>query len=938
MLRPWIDPRSLRRLPVTLVRCIESCAIGTGPFGLHLHAGDLARAVEDVLLAAGVRLWYGARPAAVVVDHRRLGALCVGGGCGVVALPAAFIVDATVHATVARLLRVPRPSAGESLRLAGVLTAEGGSDGDTVIAGADGVTGHLRRRGRHACWEVELPGQHVGPLAWARAVRTAQSAVAQTCDRLRRASEAMAFTPQRGCDMMLPRPTGAFPADDSGVVVRPDLAVLSAHAPAAGGAWLDPLAVLGEGVLAAVVQAAVAARAGWRMPPDGAVMQLAEDGGDEVQPSLADPAFDEPEAVPWRLRLDPPRPAAHAEALVVGAGTSGFPAAVAAAQAGLSTICIDGFAEAGGANTVGGVAKLWYGRWTPALNRWYRHATEPTRLGGLSPAQAMTAYAEGLGVDRLPLLPACGTAVVSNRVVRVYAIGPEGRCAVAGDAVIDATGDGAVAAWSGAAYTWGRERDEITLWASFGSFRHGRSEASRQFLACADPRSLADVSRAAIGLRRLPGSFGKQESPVFYLVPRETRHITGRCRLTYEAMVRGAWQPDVLVAARSNIDIKGVPGSDLVVTGFIERDYNEVRTCRIPWGALLPRGFANLLVVGRAYDASPDALAMARMQPDMAAMGLAAGHALALARQAGCNLPNLDIAALQARLIEVGILLPADLLCTPVDSEIPMGDDLEMLAERIATCPTPLTDQVRLIAAGAAAREPLERRFGEDAYYNRDAMARILCRLGSPCGRDAVLAQLDGILDRPDELHGHPPFHVFAMPDHGWAPPGAHAIATLGLAGDRRLVARLGRCADLLHPDPAVCDWHFCWLFAIAWAAERLADPEAAPALHRLLDLPALRDRLVPRGLQPAVAAAVVPERYAYLALSLARALARCGDRDGYERLIGWLADRRLFLCRSARRELADLLSVDHGFDIDAWRECVAAAALAPRAWTRVMD
>lgn len=929
MLRPWLSDDELGLLPAPLRAAVASAACCRGPHGLELHPGRVAQSVEDLLLSAGVRLWYGARPAALVSEGGRTAAVCVGGSFGVVALPAAYVVDATLHATVARLAQVPRAGGGhDRLRLAGVLTADGGADGDCPLEGADGT---LVRRGRFVRWEVELDPSGDEHLGWSRAVRTAQTLVAATCDRLRASGSAMAFTPQRGCDAPLPRPMSRLDID--GVLARTDLAVLSAHAPAAGD-WRHATAVLAGDALERIASAALAARRSAIVPAAGAIIHHCGGAIDDmaVTPRLADPSFDEPWAACWRVAFAPPAPRIRAGMLVVGAGTSGFPAAVTAAEQGLDTVCVDGFAEAGGANTVGGVAKLWYGRWTPALNRWYRLATEPTRLGGKSPAQAMMAHAAAVGVDHLPLLPACGAAVRDGRIERVYVIGPAGLCALSGARVVDGTGDGAIAAWAGADYTWGSERDEITLWSSFGTFRHGASEASRQFLSCADQRSLADISRGAIGLRRLPGCFGEQEFPVFYLVPRESRHIRGRSRLDYAAMASGAWFPDTLVAARSNIDIKGVPSSDLAMAGFIERDYHDVRTCRIPWGSMLPRGLRNLAVAGKAYDASHDALAMARMQPDLAAMGLALGHAAALATDG--DFASVDIVALQARLVAAGILLPIDLLRCETDTEVPAGDDLAMLAERIATCPSGLAEQVRMASAGVAAREALEARWTTGWGYNRSAMARLMAILGSAAGCDALLADLDAILGNQADMAGKPPYHAFAMPDHGWAPPGAHAIVALGLAGERRLIPRLERAAGLLAPERGSTDWTFCWILAMAHAAERIAEPALVPVLLRLPGLPALVDRRLPRS-APLAAIDVGGERHAYLALCLARALARCGDRRGHALLIGWLDDQRLFLARSARRELAELLGHDHAFDAAAWETRLATVAVQPSPWRR---
>ena len=69
-----------------------------------------------------------------------------------------------------------------------------------------------------------------------------------------------------------------------------------------------------------------------------------------------------------------------------------------------------------------------------------------------------------------------------------------------------------------------------------------------------------------------------------------------------------------------------------------------------PYRALLPRGVEGLLVAGRHYSATPPAQKVSREIPPCMAMGEAAGTAAALALHAGVTLRAVDVAALQRRL------------------------------------------------------------------------------------------------------------------------------------------------------------------------------------------------------------------------------------------------------------------------------------------------
>jgi hypothetical protein len=69
-----------------------------------------------------------------------------------------------------------------------------------------------------------------------------------------------------------------------------------------------------------------------------------------------------------------------------------------------------------------------------------------------------------------------------------------------------------------------------------------------------------------------------------------------------------------------------------------------------PYRALLPKKVQGLIVAGRHYSATSSAQRMSREIPPCMAMGEAAGEAAALALESGVTLDNIDVGKLQARL------------------------------------------------------------------------------------------------------------------------------------------------------------------------------------------------------------------------------------------------------------------------------------------------
>ena len=957
-LRPWVPTRRMNAIPEPFRAVFARAAReeGAGPGETHLHSSDLVIGIEDLLLDAGVRLYYMARPAAVLRDGGRMAGVVFGGKFGLAAIEAGFVVDATPAATVARVAgaaftpRVGEPHVSE---VSWTVQVRQAPPLRTALEGFKGFSGVLDPRGRYAEFMMKINSDVTGPFGVARTLAAVQSAVVEAAERFGEMTPPVKLGIFRGADAMLwvpaDRLTPAAPETGPSSNPKPDStrdsanAVLNACRPKGipNLAVTGPCAALPEchtlafqrdmtrlfDAAPGLDEALVAlAKASPQAPVAAPVMQSAAGGGpvEGLEYSFTDPGYREPEAAPLEVDLVSDPMLLTKEVVVAGGGTSGAPAAVQAAESGLETVCLEAHGGLGGTNTLGGVSRPWFGRWSPGVSDFYARTYRMMRDRGLCASLALHATARDRGAEVLYGTPVCGVARRGGVVRRVFVVTAHGLASVEGTHVVDATGDGDLAAWAGAPYVWGSGRDDITLWYSFGRFHHGQDEASRHFLSVIDLRSPADTARGIVVGRRQAGVFGPAEYPQYLVTPRESRHVVGGKTLTYLDMLMNRRFDDTVVVARSNIDIKGMASSDAAMCGIAEREFTENYWCSIPYAALVPRGLDNVLVVGKAWSATHDAQGMARMQVDLAGLGLVAGLAARLARDRGSSLRAVDMATLQERLIAAGLLFRGDLEASDRTRDVPDREEMYMLGRRIAEGPMLLPEVAAMLSNPEAARPVLEAEFSDEQYYSALPMARMLCLLGSTRGAGYLLAALEGQVGGR-ELAPPPPRWLFDLPDHGWAPEPVFSINALGMARERRLAGILGKLAAKLVMDPAKSDWRFAYVHAIAYALERIAAPDGVPVIAKVMLDPALHDRDLARGGDPRKGVDVAGERFAYLELCLGRALARCGEAGGYRVLARYTGDLRMFLARSAWRELTELTGEDRGFNKEGWEGWVAA-------------
>ncbi|MBL8386392.1 MAG: FAD-dependent oxidoreductase [Burkholderiales bacterium] len=133
---------------------------------------------------------------------------------------------------------------------------------------------------------------------------------------------------------------------------------------------------------------------------------------------------------------------------------------------------------------------------------------------------------------------------------------------------------------------------------------------------------------------------------------RETRRILGDYVLTGADVLEARKHPDAIAQGGHEIDIHAAG------TGHDRRIIASGGAYDIPYGTLLPRGLANLLVAGRCLSSTREGQSSARVMGTCMAMGQAAGTAAALAASATAGAVRaITPATLRARLRAQGAVL-----------------------------------------------------------------------------------------------------------------------------------------------------------------------------------------------------------------------------------------------------------------------------------------
>lgn len=266
------------------------------------------------------------------------------------------------------------------------------------------------------------------------------------------------------------------------------------------------------------------------------------------------------------------------------------------------------------------------------------------------------------------------SAIVEDGAIKgVICETKEGRQAILGDVVIDATGDLDVAASAGAAFS--ESSFILTPVSRWGGVDTDRAEAF-QF---ENPEQFSALDHEA---KRIIGgcwNYWWLKTPLPGIVWLNCPHIPKLHGLKVQdltaAEIEGRARMEKLMAfARKNFPgfenayvVDFAPQTGVRQTRMLEGEYVVTKddvmsrrhfadtVCRgrdyyTPYRAMLPREIDQLIVAGRHYSATPQAQKTSREIPPCMAMGEAAGIAATVALNAGVSVRNADIAKIQKQM------------------------------------------------------------------------------------------------------------------------------------------------------------------------------------------------------------------------------------------------------------------------------------------------
>lgn len=371
--------------------------------------------------------------------------------------------------------------------------------------------------------------------------------------------------------------------------------------------------------------------------------------------------------------------AVSADVLVVGGGTAGCVAALAAADEGASVVLIENDTALGGVATRGGIHRYYYGSPGGLQEEIDRRTAEAAavfggKTKGFHPDAkrvALAALCREKGI-RVWLDSVVFEVIMEGEgVAGVRLLSPAGPLEIRAGATIDSTGNAHLVRMAGGRLRYGRELDGIYHNYSFIPRRILDGEIGYDNLDAGwvDPYDPWDVSRAFIRGREWVREGYRQGARYFavssMLGVREGGLIEGDAVITLQDYIEDRPSPEVIARSYSHLDNHGFDTGNesefsqlwIAVMGLFVKGL----WCDIPYGALLPKGLERLLVAGRALSVDRDAGMGVRMQKDMHKVGEAAGVAAALSVQGGCTPRGVDRSLLQQQLTQRGVLEQEDL-------------------------------------------------------------------------------------------------------------------------------------------------------------------------------------------------------------------------------------------------------------------------------------
>lgn len=426
----------------------------------------------------------------------------------------------------------------------------------------------------------------------------------------------------------------------------------------------------------------------------------------------------------------------EADVIVCGGGPAGIAAAVSAARHGARVVLLERWPSVGGMGT-NALVNIWHTSdrtkrvifglvqeiieragdcievYADVPVRPDTHEFEPTGM-----KLVMHQLLEDAGVKTICNLAAMHSIVIDDQIKGVLVDTKTGRKAVLGRIVIDATGDGDIAALAGVDFDYGRSGDGLVQGMTMmfrlcgldnakiranrdqalavvqtmcqlrdeGKFPQFMEYAARSYLTSPRKHTVSynmcpitgnaldeeQLTKCTVQSRRqvkqyvdlwkrmMPGfEQAEIEQTGFALGVRESRRIRGKKTLDTNMVVNAVKQPDAIGHGFWMVDIHDPKG-----TGFTTWEEQKAQSMppvgdsyHIPLGMCLNDQITNLAVVGRCASGTHEGIASVRVQTHCMVMGQGVGTVAAMALEQGVSMQDVDIRLLQSRLIADGVYI-----------------------------------------------------------------------------------------------------------------------------------------------------------------------------------------------------------------------------------------------------------------------------------------
>jgi len=859
---------------------------------------QVKRVLDDALLNAGVQFLYGCYATELLVDRTgKPAGIVMINRSGRQAVRANVIIDATPRATVARMAGArmdPYPAGTHTFKRIVV----GGRPADlprvptrqmpTPIYDAEG------RVHQAIEYTLDLPMNDGSFASYARAEQLARD---MTWDREQvDSSETLFEIPIdriKGKALQCCEWPGADKVDLD--VFRPDhverLYVLSGCADVTRRAvdqMLRPLEMMQVGERIGASAAADAKK----VPSLDDVKVAVRNG----RPGTSGDVRDDPA---W-MRISPQN--AHVKAagdllpvlgrydvVVVGGGTGGAPAGIAAARQGAKTLVVEYLYGLGGVGTMGLIGQYYYGYREGFTKEVDQGVAE---LSGEGPKSAWNSQAKiewyrrelrKAGADIWYGVLGCGAFVEGNRVKGVVVATPYGRGVILAKAVVDSTGSATIATAAGAEciYTGG---EHIAVQGTGLPYWEPGARYTNTDFAFIDDLDVIDAWQSFLAARK---RFADRYDLGQLIDSRERRQIAGDFFLSPMDVYLDRTFPDSVVRASSNFDSHGFTIHPMFMLRPPDR---KALPCYVPYRCLLPKGIEGMLVTGLGVSAHRDVMPVIRMQPDVQNQGYAAGVAAAMAARTGQTPREIEIRKLQEHLVQKGNL-PAEVLS--------QGDSFPLSKERIEQAVRNVVrdfNDIEVIFAQPDDALPLLRK----AYKASESSGRVGLAPPETSGQGEsvgqappyIYAHILGILGDPSGAGTLAKAVAGREWDKGWKYTGMGQYGPSMSPLDSLIIA-LGRTRKDVALEPILAkvsqlgpEHELSHHRAVAMALETLGDRTAAKPLADLLSKPGMTGHAwvdinaATRNIPPSDVDTSTRE-CSLRELILARALYRCGDYNG---------------------------------------------------------